>query len=109
MARLMHEAARTIAAASIVANYSLIGSVFTHPISILYIYNDTDGDLWFSLDGVENGFAMKAGTQEPFYVTSNTKKADPGLFIAASDGVYVKRLDTPTTGSVYVSALYGSN
>jgi len=106
MARLKHEAARSLASGSIGASYSAIGTVFTDPIRMLYIVNLTDAALWFSLDETIDGFVIADNGYLILDVAAN-EATNRGFFIGENQTVYVKRLGVPTTGSVYVSAFYG--
>lgn len=89
------------------ANYSLVGSVFTYNPRILYIQNLTDVTLWFSTNGTDNKFPLLAGTYVLFDITSN-KAVDNEFTLGLADAIYVKRFaGAPTSGGVYVTAVYG--
>ena len=105
--RLAFETLRTAAFGTIMANYTIIGSVFEHPIRILIIQNLTDKRLLFSLDGVNDTFVLQANSERQLEISTNKITAD-GFFASLGSGVYVKRDEVPGAGAVYVSALYGA-
>ena len=104
--RLKPETVRSLAAASVVGGYTAVGTEFLEPSRILILQNLTDGDVMFSFDGVNDHLAVAGPGAFVLDITSN-KGVAGGLFIAQETIIYVKRIDTPTTGSVYVSTFYG--
>ena len=105
--RFRAETVRTLAAGSIGAAYMGVGVALTQPIRQFFIQNLTDGTLMFSFDGVNDHFPLP---RNGFYVSDITANASTtgGWFLAEGDRLYVKEVDTPTTGSVYFSAFYGT-
>jgi hypothetical protein len=106
--RLLPETVRSLGFAGIGAAYMGIGGVFTNPIRILLITNLTDANLMFSMNGIDDHFPVAANGFLLLDVTSNKTINGGGFFIAEQTRIYVKDLDVPTSGSVYVSAFYGS-
>lgn len=97
---------RLLAAASIAAGYTAVGTLFDHPMRIIKLVNLTDATVIFSYDGVvdheivpPNGFTL--------YDFTTNQAQTAGAFIAKDTVMYVKRSGVPTTGSVYVCAYYG--
>jgi len=110
--KLQWEAQRLIAFGSTGASYVQIGDAFTHPIRQLIISNLTDASMQFAIGpaglqaaDVVDSFPLLAYTQFINDVSSNRVQNNP-LFAAQGDAVYVKRIGTPTVGTVYVSASY---
>ena len=54
------EAIREIAAATITTSYQALGSVFTRDAFRIWLTNNTNGDIYLSLDGVTNHKKMPA-------------------------------------------------
>lgn len=106
--RLKPETVRSLAAASVVDAYTAVGTAFIEPSRILILQNLTDGDVMFSFDGVNDHVAVAGPGSFVLDITSN-KGVAGSLFIAEGTVIYVKRIDTPTSGSVYVSTFYGDN
>lgn len=88
---------KSIAAASIVAGYTLVTSIFGSGVVQLILYSSLDATVQLSLDGVRDFIPIPAGGTLIIDVKSNVG-ALSGAF-----GVYVKDLGNPTTGSLYVS------
>jgi len=106
--RLAAETIRSLAFGSIGAAYTGIGTRFDNPVSIFYVQNMTDKSLMFSLDGVNDHFALPQGGYLLLDVTGN-KTNSQGFYIAEGSRLYVKEIDTPTSGSVYLSLFYGTD
>lgn len=100
--RLFPEPVRSLAFGSITANYAGVGTAFTEPVRILRIQNLTDALLWISFDGVNDHEAMATNSFLLLDVTAN-KAAEDGCYLPDGTRIYVKRNETPTSGSVYVT------
>lgn len=97
---------KSIAAGSVVAGYTMIGSEFYYKSRVLLIQNLTDATVMFSDDGTNDKFPLAAGTSFVLDIATNDANEDPWFF-PAKKKLYVKRVGTPTTGSVYVTSIYG--
>lgn len=104
--RALFEDQRQIAFGSIIPGYSLVGTTFDHPIRMLMVFNQTDALLQFSMNGVDDHFVLDAGMAAIYDFASN-RVQDYAFFFGKGDGVYVEQIGVPTTGNVYVSAIYG--
>lgn len=102
------ETVRSLAFGSIGASYAKIGTEFIEPVRILYVQNLTNALLMFSFNGLADHFPLASGAFFVLDITTN-KTADQGLFLAAGEQMFVKRDGTPTSGSVYVTAINGNN
>ncbi len=103
---LRAESQDSIAAASIGASYSAIGNTpFQHPMRLLIFQNLTDALLQFSFDGVNDHFPLAANSTLIIDLMTNSSQPS-GFFASVGTQLMVKRIGTPTTGSVYVSAFY---
>lgn len=100
---------RSLAAASIGATYTNgnIGTPFAHPVRLLKIINNTNADLIISYDGVNdndfvpaNGFCLYDGN-------TNKNLPDSRWIFQPNTTVYARSTGTPSTGSIYVIALFG--
>jgi len=107
LSRAAFEPVKSLAFGSIGAAYMGVGTAFSKPIRILILQNLTDGIVWFSFDGVNDHVPLASISYIILDLTSN-KGSGGGWFIDEGTRVYVKQLGAaPTSGSVYVSALYG--
>lgn len=104
--RLVPEPARSLAFGSIGAAYAAVGTAFQNPIRIVRIQNLTDAALWFSFDGIYDHEVISPNAFLLLDVTANASR-EQGCFFAEGTRMYVKELDTPTTGSVYVTVYHG--
>lgn len=104
--RVNFEAVRTVAFGSVGAAYAAVGAVTTTPIRVICFTNNTDADVYFSLDGTTNHVIVPASGFKLFDLTTN-KVRDDGLFIREGLIFYVKRVaGAPTTGNVYIECMY---
>jgi len=106
--QLKPEPIRTLAFGSVIAGYTAVGTALDNPSRILIINNFTDGDLMFSLDGIDDHLAIAGPGSLILDITSN-KGVAGGLYLAQGTIIYVKRIDTPTEGGVYISSFYGDS
>lgn len=106
--RLLAEPVRSLAAASVGAAYSAIGTGLEHPSRILFVQNLTDETLMFSFDGVNDHFPLAATAFVLLDITAN-RTLIQGCFLSQGQVLYVKRIGTPTSGNVYVTTFYGAN
>lgn len=104
--RLAFEPVRSIDFGSISGTYMAIGTALSNPARQFLIQNLTDATLLFSLDGVNDHFALPANGFLLDDVTSN-KTNSQGFYIAEGTRFYVKEVGTPSSGSVYLSIMYG--
>lgn len=105
--RLYPEALRSLAFGSISGTYAGIGSALLNPCRILYIVNNTDVLITFSFDGVTDHFVIPAQSFMIIDVTSNMTLTGGSLSISQGQRIYAK--GTPSLGSVYLTAFFGSN
>lgn len=96
---------RTLAAGSIVAGYTPIGTPFTRTGRILLVQNFTNEALMFSFDGVNDHFPLQKNSSFIIDVTSNQWGTN-GYSLAIGTHMNVKRIGVATTGSVYVTLFY---
>lgn len=99
---------RSIAFGAISGTFAAVGSAFTHPVRILKFSNDTDQDLFVSLDGVHNQDYVPAGGFSLYDMTTNHDVED--MFrVPEGTQVYVAQTaDTsPTSGNFYITCIYG--
>lgn len=104
--RMGIETARTLAFGSIAAGYTAIGTSLNYPARIIMLVNLTDAHVWISDNGVDNKFVLPTNGQLVIDCTTN-KSQDAGLYLPEGSKLYCKRLDVPTTGSVYFTSFYG--
>ena len=104
--KLLPEAVRSLAFGSISGTYAGVGNPLSNPSRILLIQNYTDALLMFSFDGISDHIPVAPNGFVLLDITAN-KTVSQGFYIAEGTRMYVKEIDTPTSGSVYVSSFYG--
>lgn len=95
------ETLRSLAYTGTSGSYAAVGSAFTHPIQLICFTNNTNGDMLFSLDGSTDQFFVAQASYKLLDLTGNDNMAIP-----IGTTVSVKRSTAPTSGAVYVEALY---
>lgn len=107
--RARFESLRTLGFAGISAAYAPVGIPLTQQVRAFCITNNTQGDLIFSLDSSNtagNMFVAK-GSYKLYDVQANINpKFDDKYVLAVGDQFYVKQVTAPTSGDVYIEALY---
>lgn len=98
---------RSLASASISGSYSAVGSAFEHPVRLIRILNNTDGDMIFSTDGINDKLFLPSNSFVLFDLTTNHGQYDTTFVFPIGTRFYVKENSASTTGSVYIEAIYG--
>ncbi len=97
---------RSLGFASIGASFLPIGTPFDHPMRIIKIINTANTDMIVSFDGINNNDYVPAGGFTLYDLTTNQNES-AGWFFKIGTQVYVKYATAPSSGSVFVVALYG--
>lgn len=103
---LRAEAQRSLAFGATGANYVAIGTPMAHPINIFIVQNLTDATMQFSFDGTIDHFVLPANGMWVSDNVTNRQETNTAFFLGKGTSFYVKRIGTPTTGSLYVTVLY---
>lgn len=106
--RFTAEPVRSLAAGSIGAGYTGVGTPTSNPERQFFIQNLTDALLMFSFDGVNDHFPLPSGGFLLDDVSSNKVAPSDALYLAEGTRLYVKQIAAPTTGSVYFSVFYAA-
>ena len=107
MARAYLEPLRSLAFGSISASYTQIGTPTDHPVRLICITNASQGDMLFSLDGITDHLFLHAGSFKLFDIQSNMSPEKESDFVFdKGTRFYVKQVDAPVSGAVYVEVLY---
>ncbi len=92
-------AQRSVAAASITASYTLVGTVFGEAVISLIIVSTLDQAVQISLDGTTDFIPVVVGATIVLDIKANVAA------FGGWRGVYVKEIGNPTTGSLYIGAI----
>jgi hypothetical protein len=98
---------RVIAEASISATYATVGAKFANPVRLICITNNTDGDMFFSIDGVNDMLFVAAGSFKLFDLCTNRYLVDQLWVLPINTQFYVRYSSMPSKGSVYIECLWG--
>lgn len=98
---------RTLGFASISGTYAAVGTPFLHPVRLICFTNTTDGDIFFSDDGVTDKLFIPKGGFKLFDLTTNRYKITTQWVLAEGTQFYVKQSSAPTLGGVYIECLWG--
>jgi hypothetical protein len=89
------------------SGFTNVGTPFAHPAVAFDITNNTDGDMFFSIDGSNAYFFVPAGA---FVLYDCSTNKNPGKSFNFPEGtqISVKYSSEPTKGSVYVEVMYST-
>ncbi len=94
------EAIREIAFGSITGSYANFGSVFTRDVFQLVFINNTDADLYFSVDGVTNNIKMPAFSSRIYDFKTNDE------YLRHGTQWEIKYASAPTKGWAGMEVIY---
>jgi len=100
---------RTLAFGSISGNYAAVGTPISSPARLICFTNDTDADMFFSDDGVNNKLFVAKGSYKLFDITTNRDAYDSYMALRAGTQFYVKQSSAPGSGAVYIEVIYGES
>lgn len=97
---------RELAFGGISGSYAAVGSALTKRARGFCLTNNTEGDMMFSLDGSNDHLFVHANSFKLWDVQSNCNpQFDDRFVIPIGTIFYVKQLEAPVSGSVYVELL----
>jgi hypothetical protein len=103
------EILREVAFGDIDATFTVIGTLFTHDIIYLDIYNGTNQDIILSKDGTNNAKRLPSGAIWVWDIGSNQWTVDKPALFKKGEGLYQKYASVaPTSGLLSLTAVYGS-
>ena len=106
--KLLPEALRSIAAASLSNTYAVLGSPLAHPSSLIWLQNLTDVQVLISMNGSTDHMILAVNGFVILDVTANKSNVGSGFYIAQGTQFYAKEVTNATTGSVYMSTFYAT-
>jgi hypothetical protein len=96
---------RSLAFGSISGTYAAVGTALTFPARLICFTNNTDGDMFFSEDGVNNNLFIAAGSFKLFDLNTNRVHQQQLWVFAIGTQFYVKQSTSPSKGAVYIEIL----
>ena len=104
--RMLAQALRSLAAASIGATYTAIGLPLTNMIRIIHTVNLTDQTIMFSFTGNTDHFILPTGGFLLLDLSTN-RINDGGFFVSENTQMFARHIGAaPATGAVYISSFY---
>jgi len=105
--RVFFEPVKTLGFAGISAAYAAVGAATTHEVRLVCITNNTEGDMYFTTNTAQDELFVAAGSFKLFDLqANNTPKTDPKFVLEVGTQFYVKQIEAPVSGSVYVECIY---
>lgn len=98
---------RSLGFASISAAYTPVGTAFNFAVKIICITNNTNGDMFFSNDGINDKLFLPAGTFKLFDLQTNKEEGQRIFELPIGTQISVRQSTAATSGSVYVEIIYG--
>lgn len=98
---------RTLAYTSVTTSYVAVGGALAHPVRLICITNNTDGDMLFSVDGSTDVLIVPATSFKLFDLCTNKYLVDQQWLLRSGTQFYVKYASSPTKGAVYIECLWG--
>jgi hypothetical protein len=89
------------------STFSPIGTPFTNPIRLICITNNTDGDMFFSDDGINAKLFVPLHSFKLFDLNTNRTNRDQLFCLQSGTQISAKFSTAPSIGAVYVEALWG--
>lgn len=96
---------RTLAFGSISGTYAAVGTPLIFPTRLICFTNNTNGDMFFSADGVNNQLFIAAGSFKLFDLNTNRLYQQQLWVFPTGTQFYVKQSTAPTSGAVYIECL----
>lgn len=98
---------RSLAFGGISGSYAVVGSVFAHNARIVILNNGTNGDVLFTTNNTVDQIFVPQGSHVILDLTANRDSQSTVLALATGTQFYVKQVTAPSSGSVYISVVYG--
>jgi hypothetical protein len=99
---------RSLAAGSISGSYAAVGTPLDFKTRGVCLTNDTQGSMMFTNDVTKDKVFVKAGSFKLWDVQANMNaQFDNSYILPINTQWYVKQLEAPVDGNVYVESLIG--
>jgi len=99
---------RSLASGGISGTYAPVGTAFPAAVRLICITNNTDGDMIFTDDGINDKLFIPKGSFKLFDIGSNRTNNNTTYVIRQGTQFSVKQSTAPTTGSVYIEVILGN-
>lgn len=107
--RAQLEPLRSLAFGSISASYAAVGTPLANPCRLICFTNNTEGNMFFTRDGTTDHLFVAAGSFKLFDISTNHRAVNQDDLVFETGTQWSVRQSTaPTSGSVYIEALFAS-
>ena len=100
---------RSLSYTSITGAYAAVGAAFGFSPRLICITNNTNGDMLFSNDGVNDKLFIPKNAFKLFDIATNKGGMDGIWCLPIGTQIYVKQSTAATSGAVYVELIYGAD
>lgn len=99
---------RSLAFGGISGSYAKIGAILDNNWRMFRVINNTNGDVFISVDGTTNNLFVPAGSFVLYDVSTNTANTSDNDAMVFQIGTqfWIKQSTAPSSGSVYIEGLY---
>jgi hypothetical protein len=101
------DALQSLPAVSISSSYNQVAALY-HPTRLLKIVNTCNADVFISFDGSTDNDYVPAGGFTLYDCTTNKTNNTTYFVFQRGTGIYVRSTGAPSSGAVYVVAIYGN-
>lgn len=108
MTRARFDVLRTKGHAAITGSYTTLGAVLAFNWRLFKIVNNTDGDMFFSLNGTDDNLFVPAGSFTLYDLSTNAQNVQDtdGLVMALKSQFYIRYSTAPTSGDVWLEGIF---
>jgi hypothetical protein len=96
---------RSLAFGGISGSYAPVGIPLAFPARLICFTNNTDGDMFFSVDGVNNYLFVASFSFKLFDLNTNRVQNQQLWVFPTNTQFYVVESTAPTKGAVYIEVL----
>jgi len=98
---------RSLGFAGISGTYAAVGGPLTHLARIVTVTNNTEGDILLTSDNTRDEMFVAAGSYKLYDIQANQNdNFDDKYVLPIGLQFYVKQLEAPVSGSVYIEIIY---
>ena len=106
-AKVQFDSIRTLAFGSISGTYASVGGVTAVRARMACITNNTDADMYFTIDTAVNQIIVPAGSFKLWDFQSNMNNRNDDVYVLEIGVQFsVKQISAPSSGDVYIELVY---
>lgn len=107
MSKVKYEPKKVIQFGAISAAFANVGGVTTHRIRIAAVDNNTEGDMYISIDGTNDHIFVAAGAYKLLDIQANyVPKIEDIYCYEIGTQFEIRQITAPVSGAVYIMCQY---